>query len=266
MINRVTGCMFLALAICAAPAIAKAVDSETTLLQAVDGYAKALDTVDRDQRLEAFRRAERLFAVVSRDGQASADLYANLGNAALQAEHLGAAVLAYRRALLIDPDHSRASQNLEHVRGLAPDWVPRPRSSALFDSFFAWHRTISDGERALAAALAFAASSLCFGLGIALRSVAARNASVLPGLVWCALLASMTVDPASAAKNDAVVVAREAVARSADSIHSPARFARPLPTGTEVEILESRDTWSRIALANGREAWVRSSSLSRVLR
>ena len=34
----------------------------------------------------------------------------------------------------------------------------------------------------------------------------------------------------------------------------------------QVEILESRDTWSRIALANGREAWVRSSSLSRVLR
>ena len=77
---------------------------------------------------------------------------------------------------------------------------------------------------------------------------------------------SMTVDPASSAKNDAVVVAREVVARSADSIHSPARFARPLPTGTEVEILESRDTWSRIALANGREAWVRTSSFSRVLR
>ena len=262
----VATCTLLVLAFCGAPELAMAEDSGTTLQKAVDGYAEALDTVDRDQRLEGFRRAERLFAVVSRDGQASADLYANLGNAALQAEHLGAAVLAYRRALLIDPDHSRATQNLEHVRGLAPDWVPRPESSALFDSFFAWHRTISHGERALAAALAFAAAALCFGLGITLRSVTVRNTSVLPGLVWCALLASMTVDPASSAKNDAVVVAREVVARSADSILSPARFARPLPTGTEVEILESRDTWSRIALANGREAWVRTSSFSRVLR
>ncbi|MCH7867526.1 MAG: hypothetical protein IH881_07485 [Myxococcales bacterium] len=240
-------------------------DPASTLGEAVAGYAAALDTVDRDQRLEAFRRAERLFAAGVDHGHPSADLYANLGNAALQAEHLGAAVLAYRRALLIDPDHSRASQNLEHVRGLAPDWVPRPESSAMFDNFFLWHQTISDGERALAAALAFAAASLLFALGIAIRSVAARNASLLPGLVWCALLASMALDPASAAKNDAVVVAREVVARSADSIHSPARFARPLPTGTEVEILESRDTWLRIALANGREAWVRSSSLARVL-
>jgi tetratricopeptide (TPR) repeat protein len=258
--------MLLALAIGVAPSASLALDRAATLGEAVEGYALALDTVDRDQRLSAFRRAERVFAAVADEDDASADLYANLGNAALQSEHLGAAVLAYRRALLVDPDHSRASQNLEHARGLAPDWLPRPESSALLDSFFLWHRTISPGERALAAGLAFAVTSLLFAVGIAIRSVAARNAAVLPGLVWCALLASMAVDPASAAKNDAVVVAREVIARSADSIHSPARFARPLPTGTEVEILESRDTWLRIALANGREAWVRSSSVARVLR
>jgi tetratricopeptide (TPR) repeat protein len=238
---------------------------EATLGEAIDGYAMALDTVDRDLRLEAFRRAERLFGSVLDAGNESPDLYANLGNAALQAEHLGAAVLAYRRALVLDPDQSRASQNLEHVRGLAPEWVPRPESSTFLDSFFSWHQTISDGERAMAAGLAFAIASLLFALGIGVRSVAARNAAILPGLIWGVLIASMLVNPASVAKYDAVVVAREVVARSADSIHSPARFARPLPTGTEVRILESRDTWLRIALANGREAWVRSSSVERVL-
>jgi SH3-like domain-containing protein len=35
--------------------------------------------------------------------------------------------------------------------------------------------------------------------------------------------------------------------------------------GTEVEILEDRDGWLRIELANGREAWVRSSSVKRVI-
>lgn len=244
---------------------ASAQELEASLREAVAGYAEALDTEDRDNRLEKFRRVERLFAAVIEGGEATADLYANLGNAALQGEHLGNAVLAYRRALLLDPDHSRASQNLEHVRALAPDWVPRPQTSALFDSFFDWHRTVSRAERALAASAAFAAASLLFALGIVIRSVAARNASLLPGLFWCVLLASMTLDPASAARNDAVVVAREVVARSADSIHAAARFARPLPTGTELEILESRDSWLRIALANGREAWVRASSVALVL-
>lgn len=254
----------LGLASCPAPASAQAQDLEATLREAVGGYTEALDTEDRDRRLEKFRRAERLFTSVIEQADANADLYANLGNAALQAEHLGSAVLAYRRALVLDPDHSRASQNLEHVRGLAPAWVPRPETSALFDSFFQWHRTVSQAERALAASIAFAAAAFLFALGIVIRSVAARNASLLPGAVFVALLASMALDPASADRNQAVVVAREVVARSADSIHAPARFARPLPPGTEVEILESRDDWLRIALANGREAWLRASSVATV--
>jgi len=260
--HRETLVLMLALVSLSAPIPALALEVEATLREAAAGYAEALDTEDRDRRLEKFRRVERLFTSAIEAGDANADLDANLGNAALQAEHLGTAVLAYRRALLLDPDHSRASQNLEHVRGLAPDWVPRPETSALFDSFFGWHRTVSHDERALAASLAFAAAAFLFSLGIVVRSVAARNASLLPGLVFCALLGSMRLDPASAAKNDAVVVAREVVARSADSIHAPARFARPLPTGTEVKILESRDSWLRIALANGREAWVRASSVA----
>jgi len=254
--------VFVALMLGLADWPATAQDLEATLRKAVAGYAEALDTEDRDRRLEKFRRVERLFTSVVEAGDANADLYANLGNAALQAEHLGNAVLAYRRALLLDPDHSRASQNLEHVRSLAPDWVPRPDTSALFDSFFQWHRTVSQAERALAASIAFASAAFLFALGIVIRSVAARNASLLPGLVFCALLASRALDPASTAKSEAVVVAREVIARSADSIHAPARFARPLPTGTEVEILETRDDWLRIALANGREAWVRASNVA----
>jgi tetratricopeptide (TPR) repeat protein len=255
-------CVLFALVLGLASCPAQAQDLNATLSEAVAGYAEALDTEDRDLRLEKFRRVERLFSTVIEAGDASADLYANLGNAALQSEHLGLAVLAYRRALLLDPDHSRAGQNLEHVRGLAPDWVPRPETSAMFDSFFQWHRTVSRAERSLATSIAFAAAAFLFSLGIVIRSVAARNASLLPGLVFCALIASIGLDPAAAARHDGVVVAREVVARSADSIHAPARFARPLPTGTEVKILETRDPWLRIALANGREAWVRASSVA----
>ncbi len=246
------------------PDLARAQDAETTLREAAQRYAVALDSEDRDRRLEGFGRVERLFATVIAQGNASADLYANLGNAALQAEHLGRAVLAYRRALLLDPDHARASQNLDHVRSLAPDWVPRPEGAPLFDNFFGWHRTVSSAERAYAAAGAFALAALLFAAGVVSRSVAARNIALLPGLVWIALLASMAADPASTARNQAVVVGREVVAHAADSIHTPARFARPLPVGTEVEVVETRETWLRIALANGREGWVRASAVVRV--
>jgi len=256
----------LLIALLAMPLAAAKADPRVRLVEAVDAYSAALDTEDRDLRLEKFRRSERLFAAAVDAGHASADLYANLGNAALQSEHLGNAVLAYRRALRLDPDHARSLKNLDHVRELAPDWVPRRSAEGLLvDTFFFWHRTLSLSERALVGAFAFAAAALLIAVGIALRSGAARNLAIVPGIIWLVLLISLVLDPAEAADEDAVVTAHETIARSADSIHAPARFSRPLPTGTEVRILERREEWLRIEIANGREAWVRASSVTPVV-
>ncbi len=246
-------------------AAAAQADSRARIAEAVEAYSVALDTEDRDLRLERFRSSERLFAAAVEEGNPTADLYANLGNAALQSEYLGNAVLAYRRALFLDPDHDRALKNLDHVRELAPDWVPRRSADGLLvDTFFFWHRILSPQERALAGAVAFAISGLLVACGIALRSGLARNLAVLPGVIWLVLAASVVMDSAEAGSDDAVVTAQETIARSADSIHAPARFSRPLPTGTEVRILERREGWLRIEIANGREAWVRASSVTQV--
>ena len=96
---------------------AEEVAARELLTRALDTYAIALDTEERDQRLEAFHRAEMLFGRVVARGAESPELYTNLGNAALQADRLGPAVLAYRRALLGDPDHPRALQNMPAAAG-----------------------------------------------------------------------------------------------------------------------------------------------------
>jgi tetratricopeptide (TPR) repeat protein len=249
----------------ASSAVAAPTDETLDLVgAAVRTYAEALDSADRELRLELFRRSERLFAAAAARGGATADLYSNLGNAALQSENLGSAVLAYRRALLLDPDHPRATQNLEHVRDLAPDWVPRREAGSFLDSFFFWHRTLSRAERELGAAVAFAIAGVLLALGIGLRSSTARNLAILPFVGWCALMVSLTVDPAAGSAEDAVVTAPETIARSADSMHAAARFSRPLPMGTEVRVVERRDEWLRVGLANNREAWVRASSVTAV--
>ena len=74
----------------------------------------------------------------------------------------------------------------------------------------------------------------------------------------------MEGDPARTAASEGVVVAREVLARAADSVNAPARFGEPLPGGTEVKILEDRGGWLQIGLHNGRNAWVSSSSVERI--
>lgn len=234
-----------------------------TFGRAVEVYTQALNTEQRDSRLAAFRNAQRLFASLADRGIRTPDLYTNLGNAALQAEDLGAALLAYRRALLLDADHPRALQNLEHARSLLPPWVPRPEPAGVLDSLFLWHRTVPGSLRSLLAAACFAIAALLLAAAIRFELPALRNAAVLPALAWIAIAGASVLDSRGEAR-DAAVVTRESVARAADSALAPSAFPQPLPAGVELRILEEREPWLRVRLANGRDAWLQSSQLSRV--
>lgn len=235
---------------------------EARARQAVETYTRALETGDRDARLAAFRQARRLFADVAAAGSQSPELYTNLGNAALQSEQLGQAVLAYRRALRLEPDHPRALQNLDHARALLPAWVPRPEPPGLLDSFFFWHHTLPASMRALLGALAFAVGALLLAASLRWERPTLRTLALLPGLLWLGLAGSLVLDRVQSDGQQAVLTANEAVARAADSALAPAALPEPLPGGTEVEVVGSRSPWLRVRLANGRDAWLPESSVT----
>lgn len=235
-----------------------------TLERATASYTRALDTAEGPARIVAFQEAERLYASAARSAPPNPDLYANLGNAALQGQHVGAAVLAYRRALRVDADHARALTNLTLARSLLPEWVPRPESSGALDSFFFWQRGLTRAQRSGAAALSFAAAALLIALWLRSEQVALRNFALVPAAVWLAWLGSLVFDPALRDRDEAVVTTPDVRARAADSELAPALFPDPLPDGTEARIVEERAPWARIRLANGRDAWVPLGALTRV--
>jgi len=253
----------LAIALASA-ASAAAATQETRAQEAVETYTRALETPERDARLAAFRRAEHLFAGVAATGARSPELFTNLGNAALLSEDLGGAVLAYRRALLLDPGHARALQNLAHARSLLPGWVPKPEPPGLLDSFFFWHHTLPSSTRGLAASLCFAGAALLVAASIRFRQALLRTFALLPALAWLGLVGSLALEARRADVQAAVVTANEIVARAADSALAPSALAEPLPGGTEVEIVGRRAPWLRVRLANGRDAWLPESSVSPV--
>ena len=189
----------------AAPAAAEG-ERDLLLRDAIETYTRALDTEERDPRLAGFRRAEHLFARVAADGAHNAELFTNLGNAALLAEDLGGAVLAYRRALAVDPDHARALQNLEHARALLPEWVPRPEAGGLWDSFFFWHRSLPRATRVRASALCFTAAALLVAAGIRWRQTSLRNAALVPALAWLGLVGSVSF-AGGESRSEAVITA-----------------------------------------------------------
>jgi tetratricopeptide (TPR) repeat protein len=241
-------------------------DSATAQIeQAIDRYSRAMETADRDERIALFGEAERLFAAAADAGVESADLETNRGNAALQAERLGAAILAYRRALRLDPGHSRARRNLAHARELLPDAIPRPVEGGLADTFFFWRDRLSTERIQIAAAACFALAAALLALTIVRPVPGLRVVAGFVLATWAALLVSILLDPRGDGTDAGVVLVPDAIARAADSINAPQRFSEPLPAGTEVRVLEDRGDWLQIELGNGRSAWLPASTLVRVV-
>ena len=226
-------------------------------------YAAALEEPDRDVRLAVFAQAEIGFAGVIESGAKNAALYTNLGNAALQAEHIGQAVLAYHRALRLDPDTQAARQNLVYIRSLLPSWVPRPSSSSEMQPLF-FYRRISPANRSYLAAACFALAAGSLAISVRRREGAWRGVALMGGVAWALIVASLVFDSTEGNFELAVMTADESLARSADSRLAALAYPDPLPGGVEVEELERRAEWTRVRLHSGRDVWVRGSNVTRV--
>jgi hypothetical protein len=245
------------------PAIARDVDTGATLGEARVLYQSALEEEDRVRRTRGFADAERVLRPIAEQHADRPELLADWGNAALGAQDPGRAVLAYRRALRLDPTHARARKNLGWLRSRAPRWLPKPPERTAVDRLFFWHGSMSVAERHLFGAVAFAVGLLLLAPWPLPRAATVRKAAVLPLLVWMALTGSALVD--RGADHAAVVVIDGVELRSADSEGAPPALSAPLPAGAELAVLEARDAWTRVGLADGTRGWLKSHTIERVV-
>ena len=246
----------------AGPAEAQSEAPEGALEQARETYGTALAESDRVRRTRLFAQAEHGFRTVAAQRPDAPDLLVDWGNAALGAGDRGRAVLAWRRALAVDPGNARAAKNLAWVRDRAPVWLPRPAAGGALDSLLFWRGRLSVAQRHWVGAGAFA---LAVALAIPWsrrRAKTLRRLAVVPFVVWATATGSAVL---STETSDAgVLLADGAVLRSADSVGAPPAFGNPLPSGTELTVLEERATWVRAALADGTQGWLPSRGIARV--
>lgn len=224
-----------------------------------------MELTDRDQRLQGFAAAEQMFRQVA-EGELihNAQLQVSIGNAALQAERVGPAIVAYRRALAIDPTNAQVQQNLGYARSSVPEAYRRESTSALIDTLFFWRGLYTQGQILGMAAACFLLAALLCAIGIARKQFFVRNLALLPLLCWSGLIGSVVLGGKASAHDEAVVVASELVVRSADSENSVPRLSAPLTSGVEVTVLRARGRWTEVELPGVRSGWVLSSGVERL--
>ncbi len=223
------------------------------------------DDPDRSDAL--LREAVGLYRLVEQtDESHNAALERTLGGASLMLGDTGRAVLHLRRSQRLDPTDARTRETLKHARdqvrsGVAPSagsrlrevalwWRGRvPRSVVLYGSLIAW-----GGAWTLAIARRvrrWERGGIAIGILIA------------GALVGGGTLASeRLLDRAS---REAVLVEDGVMARNGPSADVyPPTFTEPMRAGVELVVLERREGWARVRLANEQETWLPETSIEMV--
>ncbi len=179
-----------------------------------------------------------------------------LGNAWLLAGDLGRAVLAYRRAEAAAPHDPLVRASLGHARSRVGARVSDPASLNWRSAAAAWRSVVPRRVLFWAAAGAFGLASWAIALRVAgLLTPRITGPAAVLGVAGACGLGLLVAEPLVSRAGSAVVVA-EAVGRTGPHAEVyPAALDAPLPPGTEVRILESRDGWVRCDLG-GLMAWL----------
>ena len=199
------------------------------------------------------------------DEQPNATLYYNLGNAQFKQGELAQAILAYERALRLQPNHKDAQYNLAFAQSKITDNIED-------QDFFlsAWARTLRNSLSehtwlilSIALFILALAGILLWMLG---RELWLRKTAFY--VAWIALLFSLiaglnawSLHRRDTLRNEAIITQGIVNAKS-----SPDRSGTDLFTvheGTKVTIRETLGEWCNIRVGNN-EGWIRLSNLERI--
>ena len=227
---------------------------------------------------EQFRAALlRYEAAAAALGGDNGYLLYNIGNVYFRLGDLGRAVLHYREAEQYIPADPNLQQSLRHARALRRDRIEPTAAGDVVRLLFFWHFTLPFRVRA---ALLLTAWNLLWLLALlpAVATVGGRarrvrewlhawqpwqrvrrqvtGAVVAAGAVVAVAMGGSVAVELVDSQAAAVVVAPEVVARRGDGLSYEPSFDGALHAGTELIVIERRNEWYQVALADGRRAWL----------
>lgn len=217
-----------------------------------------------------FAQAAQAYEQLVGQGIADSALYYNLGNAYFKLGDYGHAVLNYRRAQQLAPRDADVEANLALARAHTVDQFEATNDGSLLnrlgDAVQSWFTLNELAMAALGAWILFVFVLILFG--------SAKAGSVWRKVLQYALVAASVVLVVGglalgsylyAANHDSVgvIVAAEVGVTSGPGAQYITEFA--LHSGAEVDLVEVRENWVRLALPDGElEGWVPGSAVEAV--
>ena len=204
----------------------------------------------------------RFERIIREGGVENGKLCYNIGNIYFRIGDISRAIFYYRKAQLYIPDDENLIHNLTYARNQRVDQIEEKETSKVLKTIFFWHYDFSSKTRLILFAVFFGLLWVFASIRLFIKN---------PMWIWCIVLStclatlpmgSLIIDEAVSSRHlDGVIFASEVIARKGDSKTYQPSFKKPLHAGTEFRLLEERNTWYYIELADGRCSWIPSKSV-----
>jgi len=243
-------------------------EKEAILAEASSQFRQANELLSADPAAakDLYRKALVRYELLVREGVRNGKLFYNIGNTNYRLDDIGRALVNYRRAELFMPDDPDLRQNLDFVQSQRRDSVKEKQEEKVLKTLFFWHYDLPLTIRLCIFGLFYTTAFVAGGL----KWFRPRSVSWwwIAGSALVALLfiSSLLIERATLAANHAgVLVAGEVMARKGDGDSYQPSFEAPLHAGTEFRLLEKRDPWYHIELADGRRCWIKGRDAEMVI-
>lgn len=205
------------------------------------------------------KRSINLYNEILSNGDESADLYLNLGNAYYESGELGMAILSYERGLKIDTDHEFLNQNLKYANKQV-----RSTISEIPDFFLSrYWRTIvmSFGSTgwAVVQILLFILIAIMLGAWLLSKELKTKKLAfyslvLIVGLMLLSVIVGQQRYTSELNASHAIIVADTSPLLSGASTQS--ELLLELSEGVKVKLLDQIDDFLKVQLLDKEIGWV----------
>ncbi|NQY05753.1 MAG: tetratricopeptide repeat protein [Flavobacteriaceae bacterium] len=193
------------------------------------------------------------------NGEHSASLYFNMGNAHYKLNRVAESIYNYEKALLMDPNNEEIKNNLGFAQKMtidAIDAIPESGFSKMFNSAVGTFHFDTWAKIAIVFSILFVLSFI--GYYFAYQTSRKRLLFISSGLSLLFLVASLFFAYQQESYTNSIVqgivFAEESKVKAEPNLRSEESFK--LHEGAKVRVLESVKDWKKIRLADGKTGWI----------
>lgn len=198
------------------------------------------------------------------NGQHSAELYYNLGNAYYKLNRIAPSIYYYEKALLLKPNDPEIENNLSYARNMTLDAIstlPETGFTKIYKNLLGF---LSFDQWAYVAVVLMIFFVLLYIAFYYFRYSSRKRSAFVLSIV-CLFLAFMAIVfsyleyDAFTANKPAIVFAEESSVKSEPNNTSQEAFA--LHEGTKVNVLDELNDWKKVRIADGGTGWIPSEDI-----